>query len=120
MELICEHKKCTGCSLCYDVCKHRAIEIKENKHGFILPVIDQELCIDCGLCKKRCPVNNEDTSGNRLNKLSVYEAWANDDSIRENASSGGVFGQIAYENLKKGGIVIGAAFDGLKAFHAAI
>ena len=120
MELICEHKKCTGCSLCHDVCKHRAIEIKENKHGFILPVIDYELCIDCGLCKKMCPVNNENTSGNKLNKLSVYEAWANDDSIRENASSGGVFGQIAYENLKKGGIVIGAAFDGLKAFHTAI
>lgn len=121
MDKICNFNECTGCSLCHDVCQHQAIKIIENKDGFISPIIDQSLCVDCGLCKKTCPVLNlHSVSDNRLHNLKVYEAWAEDDNIRKRSSSGGVFGQIAYDTLKKGGIVIGVAFDGIKAFHTVV
>ena len=121
MKIICEQDKCTGCSLCSDVCRHNAITMRENSDGFIVPIIDLQKCVDCGLCQKMCPVlNPERVSNNNLADLKVYEAWASDTEVRMKSSSGGVFGQLSSDVLKEGGIVFGVAFDGNKAFHAPI
>lgn len=121
MEKICETSKCTGCSLCADVCKHGAISMQEDGNGFIVPVIDQYKCINCGLCKKFCPISSpERVQRNNVRDLNVYEAWAASDDIRMKSSSGGVFGQLAYGVLKERGVALGAAFDGLKAYHTAV
>lgn len=118
MDLICEKEKCTGCSLCSDVCVHGAITMCEDKEGFVAPLIDGNKCIDCGLCRKCCPVlNPKRVVSNSLSDLEVYEAWAANDEVRKASSSGGVFGQLAYDLLRSGGVVIGAAFDGRKAYH---
>ena len=114
MEKICETSKCTGCSLCADVCKHGAISMQEDGNGFIVPVIDQYKCINCGLCKKFCPISSpEKVQRNNVRDLNVYEAWAASDDIRMKSSSGGVFGQLAYDVLKERGVAFGVAFDGL-------
>lgn len=118
MKLICEKEKCTGCSLCSDVCAHDAIMMDEDENGFIAPVIDHAKCVDCGLCKKCCPVLNPNrATSNSLSNLEVYEAWATNDEVRKVSSSGGVFGQLAHDLLQSEGVVIGAAFDGKKAYH---
>ena len=63
--------------------------MKENKEGFIEPVVNEEKCISCGLCLKRCP---------QINKLEIEEieqkAYAtqnkNDEDLKI-SSSGGMF-----------------------------
>lgn len=121
MDIVCDKSKCTGCSLCSDICAHGAIEMKLDKDGFIAPVIDQSKCVNCTLCQKCCPVLHPDRlDSNSLKDLKVYEAWSLDDDVRQNSSSGGVFGQLAYNVLRDGGVVIGVAFDGKKAFHMVI
>ena len=44
--------ECCGCSACYNICPKNAISMKENSEGFLYPFIDEEKCVDCGLCKK--------------------------------------------------------------------
>ena len=36
-----------------------AIIMQEDKNGFKYPKINDELCINCGLCAKVCPVMNK-------------------------------------------------------------
>lgn len=49
---------CCGCAVCYDRCPVNAISMRENAEGYIAPVIDVALCIDCGQCAKVCPQMN--------------------------------------------------------------
>lgn len=121
MDIVCDKSKCTGCSLCSDICAHGAIEMKLDEDGFMAPVIDQSKCVNCTLCQKCCPVLHPDRlDSNSLKDLKVYEAWSLDDDVRQNSSSGGIFGQLAHNVLRDGGVVIGVAFDGKKAFHTVI
>ena len=50
METICEYEKCTGCFACQNVCPHKCIKLVSDKFGELHPQINQDLCIDCGLC----------------------------------------------------------------------
>lgn len=52
-----ENKKdCCGCWGCYNICPKSAIEMIEDNEGFKYPHIRNELCVECGLCQKVCPV----------------------------------------------------------------
>ncbi len=44
-------EKCTGCHACFKVCPVSAISGTPKK----LHVIDQDLCIKCGMCLEKCP-----------------------------------------------------------------
>ena len=102
--------QCTGCGACKNVCPTNAIEICENKDGFLFPVIDETKCIDCKKCQRTCPANNELTAN--LPNPSCYAVWAKDD-IRIKCSSGGVFGAIAQKFLEEGDYVSGAVYKDL-------
>lgn len=45
-------EKCNGCKLCVEVCKVRAIEMKDN-----IAVIDKNICKYCGECARVCPID---------------------------------------------------------------
>ena len=51
-------ENCYGCGACCNVCPAGAIDMKENKEGFLEPFIDEEKCISCEKCKKVCPSVN--------------------------------------------------------------
>ena len=53
---VLEHNRCTGCSACYTACAHNAITMQYDEEGFEYPVVNQDVCIDCGLCQITCPV----------------------------------------------------------------
>ena len=46
---------CTGCSSCQNICPVDAIIMSPDSEGFIMPVIDENKCIDCGKCLRQCP-----------------------------------------------------------------
>ena len=103
--------KCTGCGACVHLCTKQAISLSENQEGFLYPKVDDNLCVNCGLCEKNCPVNQ---SGKTAEKFSVRKAFAcivNDEKIREKSSSGGMFTVLAEKIIEEGGIVFGAEFD---------
>lgn len=49
---------CCGCWGCYNACPRTAIEMIEDKEGFKYPIINNDICIECGLCQKVCPIKN--------------------------------------------------------------
>lgn len=100
--------KCCGCHACFNICPKNAIRMEIDDKGFKYPIIDENKCINCGLCKKTCPILNNQTN-TALNEC--YVGYAKDDEYKENASSGGIFPTIANFVLNNNGIVIGAAFD---------
>jgi len=101
--------KCTACTVCVGVCPKKCITLKENIEGFLYPVIDDSLCINCGLCEKTCPLNNKPLTNNI--KTTGYVSYSKDEQNRISSSSGGLFSVIANEVIKNDGIVYGAAFD---------
>ena len=41
---------CCGCNACGDICPKHVISFKTDIEGFWYPEVDQNLCINCGLC----------------------------------------------------------------------
>ena len=82
--------------------------MKEDKNGFLYPVVDLESCIQCGLCERVCPCINQNTS---QKPLKIYAAINRDEEIRTKSSSGGIFSMLAEKIIEQGGIVFGACFD---------
>lgn len=98
MVVICTHEACTGCMACVNVCAHKAITIVQDEEGFEHPSIQQNKCVDCGLCKEICPINNPPTL---TSPLQVYSGWAKNEDLRLSSSSGGghfLFLQCRYCN----------------------
>lgn len=99
--------ECAGCYACYSICGHKAIEMKADENGFIIPVKNQDKCVECGLCTKVCPVDYPVYPNKAL--PSAYAAY--DPKERTKSSSGGIFYTIASHVIKNHGVVFGAAFD---------
>lgn len=99
---------CCGCNGCTQICPKQCISMKEDTEGFLYPHIDKEICIDCHLCEKVCPVIHQ---GSPRTTNKVYAAKNKNEDIRLKSSSGGVFTLLAEEIIAQGGIVFGAKFN---------
>lgn len=101
---------CTGCTACKNICPQACITFIRDNEGFLHPhMINQEHCINCGMCEKVCPVINKPIMSDRTPIF--YAAWAKDDNIRKNSSSGGIFSVIAELILSQNGRVAGCYLD---------
>jgi coenzyme F420-reducing hydrogenase beta subunit len=98
---------CTGCFLCGDVCLKKAIEFRLDETGFYKPYVDANSCNGCGLCAASCPVITSEYSRDLKPKPDVYGGWSNDEQIRLNSSSGGIFYEFAKRVIEDGGVVCG-------------
>lgn len=112
--------KCVGCTSCASVCPKNIIGIRRNEEGFQYPYIqDTAECNDCGLCESVCPVINikPDTKADQKGLI----AQINDEQIRRESASGGMFSAIALSVLEENGIVYGAAYgDDFEVCHVGI
>ena len=99
---------CTGCRTCEQLCAHKAIQMVEDNEGFITASINQELCVDCGLCQKRCPQN---TPVEKSSAKKVLAIRLKDDEMLYRSASGGAFAGIAKAWIEEGGVVVGVVYD---------
>lgn len=102
--------KCCGCRTCELVCPTQAISMQKDKYAFEMPVVHATKCIDCGKCSKVCPILNKSEVAHATH-LKCGAAYALDAETKFKGSSGGLFGILAKQTLKEGGIVYGAALD---------
>ena len=111
-------KDCCGCTACEQVCPKNCISFAPDSEGFMYPVVDNSLCVECGLCTKHCPLI-ADVSKSKA--PDVYGAKYKNLSESFNSTSGGIFVPVAKYVLDKGGVVFGCAFDeSLTARHICI
>lgn len=99
---------CCGCRACFEVCPKEAIAFKENSEGFSYPIVDNQKCVSCGLCKKACPIIN--LSVNK-DEQKGYAAFAREPRLLQESSSGGIFAVLALNVLSKKGVVVGCGYD---------
>ena len=109
---------CCGCTACKSICPTQAITMKSDEEGFLYPKIDQELCMDCGLCRKVCVLQNGYDTSNSFTRPKVYALKHKSDKVRKNSSSGGAFTAISDYVLSKAGIIYGATYnEELRVIH---
>lgn len=109
---------CCGCTACASICPHDAIIMQADAMGFLYPVVDEVMCVDCHLCEKVCAFHDKyDISLNFL-QPEVYGARHKDVHEIERSRSGAAFVAISDWILKQGGVVYGAGYkDHFRVAH---
>lgn len=109
---IIDKKECCGCNACGDVCTKHAITFKTDIEGFWYPEVDSNLCNNCGLCEKTCPIINiKDIKKNDLSQSECFAAIHKNLEVRFDSTSGGVFSALAESIYEQGGYVGGAIWN---------
>lgn len=107
---------CSGCSACFAICQHDAISMRWDEEGFLYPIVDDQVCVKCGLCEKVCPALR-DLQKDENPKCFAFKI--DDRNVLMSSTSGGAFSAIAKSILESDGCVFGCVtqFPGLRAFH---
>jgi coenzyme F420-reducing hydrogenase beta subunit len=102
---------CTGCSVCSVACPKKAITIELTGEGFYEPIIDDTLCVNCGLCIKNCYKYDAEASNVSSDNIKTYSAINLDSEKLKNVASGGVASELARQCIEDGYKVLGVAYD---------
>lgn len=115
---ICK-EECSGCSACMNICPKNCVDMVEDEYGFRYPNINQQMCINCHLCEKVCPIYIK--RDNKEFDPTVFACQNSDAMTRKASSSGGVFSLLADYILDNNGAVYGAEInDSLEVHHIRI
>ena len=110
---VCDNKglrSCTGCGVCASVCGKNAITIQLDDEGFYKPVVDEDKCVECNLCKKSCYKYDENLIQSDAHEV-CYAAVNKDDEQLRASSSGGISRVLMEECIYRGYKVMGCAYD---------
>lgn len=102
---------CCGCNACGDICGRHAITFKTDAEGFWYPEVDNQRCTNCGLCENVCPMLHKPDFTQRYDEPNVFAAYTNDEEIRLDSTSGGIYSMLAKEKLDKHEYIGGAVFN---------
>lgn len=108
-------ENCTGCALCANVCSKNAIRMIWSKDGFLVPTVDTQACVNCGLCVKMCPAQpggmRDEQYHDDIASVVAYGGWNKDATTLQHSSSGGVFSALAAKIYAAGGCVFGVVWQ---------
>lgn len=102
---------CSGCGMCVAVCPVSAIAMKLNIDGFYEPQIDNNICTNCGICKKSCYKYDGNIDIKTDENYTVYSAINKNNEELLNTTSGGVAIELSRECIRQGYKVIGVSYD---------
>ena len=103
-------ENCCGCSACYNICPTKAISMRPDEEGFLYPVIDQALCIDCQNCVGICPIIR-DGSYKEEDIPDFFVAKHKSEDVLMKSTSGGIFTALSNAVLAQGGVIYGVDYD---------
>lgn len=106
---IISDKYCSGCGLCSTICPNGSISMVISKEGFYRPKINEDKCVDCGLCYNQCKLS-KNNNGNK--SLIFYSAQSKDAKKLLVSTSGGFFQEIGHHYFKLGYGIFGVKYDG--------
>ncbi len=109
MVTIKDKEQCCGCAGCSQSCPVGAIRMESDAEGFLYPVANPDICIECGLCHSVCPMSITEHGDKLLVAIHAYKNPV--DEVRLRSSSGGLFSKLATAILNRGGVVCGAVYD---------
>lgn len=102
--------ECCGCGSCYNICPKKAISMIPNDDGFLHPMIDNEKCINCGLCINTCAFNKNQNYNNAFQSYG-FVVQHKDLNILKESTSGGAFTAFANTIINNGGVVYGVKLN---------
>ena len=107
MKTVCKLKEnCCGCTACFAICSKQAISMHEDEKGFVYPIIDEDKCIECGMCEKVCAFSDFNSNKEAIHKF--YAIKHKDLNVVKSSQSGGAFTAFSDWVLEQGGVVYGA------------
>ena len=105
-----DKSKCCGCTACQSVCPKHCISMHMDEEGYLYPEVDKDVCVQCGLCERTCPILNIGKPSEFATK--AFAVQNIDDYARKSSSSGGAFSAIAETIIEEhDGVVFGCKFD---------
>lgn len=108
MALLPLSKHCYGCAACSNICSKQCIEMQINEYGELRPVVDIQLCINCGQCTKVCPALKQPVL---VKPFNIYAMTTQSDKSRSGCASGGAAKLLYEQAIEKGAVVFGCDFD---------
>lgn len=99
--------ECCGCTACVDICPKSAISMEKDCEGFFYPKVDEEKCINCGLCTENCAFSAKKREENPHELPDVALTKHKDLKVRMNSRSGGIFVALSDWILEQNGVVYG-------------
>lgn len=99
MPNLAKDKLCTGCLACKDACPKSAIKIV-LRNGLTHIAVDSNVCVDCKLCEKVCPIVSP-VRKNEVLDMRAYGGWAKNFELRHNGASGGAFAGLAQSFIQQ-------------------
>lgn len=104
-----DQEKCFGCTACTCACPTEAIKMEKDERGFLYPVVDNNLCIDCGKCERICIYMNRKIKNQRF--IAAYAFIHDDKKVLEKSASGGLFTALSDNILSRDGVIYGAIMN---------
>jgi coenzyme F420-reducing hydrogenase beta subunit len=101
--------KCCGCTACVSICPKNCIEMESDFEGFLYPKVNEDICIDCGMCERVCPILNKKEACKFA--LQSYVVRTKEYSVLLASTSGGFITPLAEWVVNCGGVMCGAVYD---------
>ena len=102
---------CTGCGACSATCSVSAIRVAENADGFLSPVIDNDKCVECGICQSVCYRFQSVTDLSRIDNTVCYATCSNDNNTHKSTTSGGFAYELSKWGIENGYKIVGVVYD---------
>jgi coenzyme F420-reducing hydrogenase beta subunit len=93
------------------VCPKDAISIELDKNGFYRPYVDEEKCVECGLCEQVCYRFQEVLPTEDVDSCQNYAAAASDDDVVKKTTSGGIADLLCGVLIEQGYKCVGVVYD---------
>ncbi len=102
-------KNCCGCTACVYACPIMAVKMELDSEGFLYPMVDHNLCVECKKCEQVCPLLTPQKLPEKFEGSVVAQSKC-EDVLRESTSGGFVDALCKYV-IENKGYVAGVTFD---------